>query len=162
MITSRHNLTYKIRKYLDRLLRPFANEKIKSVTFDDEIDFIQKLNHYTHTGHRLISTTMFCTMKISNYSTLDSHENMIDVVCCFLQDHLASNRLQKIAITTIKNLLQLCLYNNLFCYKDKIYSCTKGGPTTLPLTNTLSDIYSFVWQKKIVSEIEQKHELFGR
>ncbi len=49
MITSQHDLTYKIIKYLDQLLRPLSNEKMKSVTFNDDIDFIQKLNGYAHT-----------------------------------------------------------------------------------------------------------------
>ncbi len=162
MITSQHHITFKISKYLDQLLRPFANEKMQEVTFNDEAAFIQKLNGYANIEHRLTPITIFCTIQISNYSALDSHENMISIVCRFLHDHVAANKLHKILITTIKNLLQLCLYNNIFCYKNQIYKFTKGGPTTLPLTDTLSNIYSYVWQKKIVDEIQRKKEFFGR
>ena len=162
IITSQHSVTYKISKYLDQLLRPFANEHMKSVIFKDGIEFMQKLYDYVHTEHRLTPTTMFCTIQITNYFTLDTHEAMIDVVCNFIQNHIVTNKLQKISIMTIKNLLQLCLYNNIFSYKNKIYIFAKGGPTTLPLMDTLANIYLFVWQQKIVDELKQNRELFGR
>lgn len=162
IITSQHSATYKISKYLDQLLRPFANEQIKSALFKDGLDFIQKLYAYVHTEHRLTATTMFCTIQITNYSTLASHETMIDVVCNFLRNHLASNKLHKIPIMTIKNLLQLSLYNNIFCYQNTIYTFTKGGPTTMPLTDTLSNIYLFDWQQNIIDEVKLNNELFGR
>jgi len=135
---------------------------MKSTLFMDEIECIEKLNHYTNIEERLTSTTLFCTIKISNYFTLDSHENMIEQVYNFIRDNLASNKLHKILIMTIKNLLQLCLYYNIFTYKNKIYTFTKGGPTTLPLIDTLANIYLCNWQKHIVNEIQRKKELFGR
>lgn len=130
--------------------------------FKDDIEFIQKLNVYVHTDRRLTATTMFCTIDIVNYWTLDTHENMIDVVCTFIQKNVASNKLQKVSIATIKNLLQLCLYHNVFCYKNQIYKLTKGGPSTLPLIDTLSNIYLSTWQGKIIDELRQNKELFGR
>jgi len=78
---------------------------------------------------------------------------MIDVVCNFIQNHIVTHKLQKISIMTIKN---------LFSYKNKIYTFTKGGPTTLPLMDTLANIYLFAWQQKIIDEIKQNRELFGR
>ena len=132
-ITSPHYVIHKISKYLDQLLRPFAHEQMASILFKDDIEFMQKLNVYVHTDHRLTSTKMFCTIDVVNYWTLDTHENMIDVVCKFIQNNVAANKLHKISIATIKNLLQLCLYHNVFCYKNQIYKFTRGGPTTLPL-----------------------------
>ena len=162
IITSHYNLTYKISQYLDQLLRPFVNEVMKSTLFVDESECIEKLNKYANTDERLTPTTIFCTIKISNYFALDSHENMIDTVYNFVQNNIASNKLQKISVATIKNLLQLYLYNNIFCYKDKIYTFTKGAPTTSPLIDTLSNSYLCVWQTQIVDDIRRKKELFGR
>ena len=106
---------------------------------------------------------MFCTIEVTNYFTLASHETMIDTVCKFIQNNVVSNKLQKIPIMTIKNLLQLALYNNLFSYKNQIYTFTKGGPTTLPLIDTLSNIYLYAdWQQKIIDELKFNKELFGR
>jgi len=162
MITSQHNVTYKISKYLDQLLRPFANQNMEPVIFHDEPEFIQKLNEYVKIGHQFTSTTYFCTIKILNYFALDTHENMIDVVYKFIENNIAANKIEKIKISTIKNLLQLCLYNNIFCYKDKIYTFTNGGPTTLPLMDTLGNIYLYAWQKNIADEVRRKKEFFGR
>jgi hypothetical protein len=33
---------------------------------------------------------------------------------------------------------------------------------TLPLIDALSNIYLFVWQEKIIDELRQDKELFGR
>jgi len=135
---------------------------MKSTLFIDEIECIDKLNRYTNVDECLTSTTLFCTIKISNYFTLDSHENMIDHVYNFIRDNIASNKLHKISILTIKHLLQLCLHNNIFSYQNKIYTFTNGGPTTSPLIDTLANIYLCIWQKQIVNEIRGKKVLFGR
>ncbi|CAF4263230.1 unnamed protein product, partial [Rotaria sordida] len=160
-IISQHSVTSKIGKYLNRLLRPFADNIMKSTTFRHEADLIKKLNHYASMEHRLNSTTLFCTIKILNFNVLDIHKNMIDTVAYVLQDHpQTTNILKHISINTIKNLLQLFLYNNIFYYNDKIYTFTKGSPNAMPLTDTLSNIYIFEWQKLILKNIKQ-NELFG-
>ncbi|CAF3934742.1 unnamed protein product [Rotaria sordida] len=162
IITSRFSATWKIGKYLNQLLQPFANKILHPTTFVDETDFIRKLNHYANTERRLRSTTLFCTIKITNFYTLDEHKNMIDVIGYFLHDNTAANKLESLTIQTIKNLLYVFLYNNIFLYKDNIYKCTKGSPNTMALTETLSNIYLFVWQKKIWKQIDRNIEFFGR
>jgi hypothetical protein len=162
-ITSKHSAQSKIAKYLNRLLRPFVDEKMNSTTFYNEADFMQKLKHYVHTEERLTPKTTFCTMKITNYYTLDRHESMINKVMEFLKYHSVSNQLYKIPFTTIKNLLQLVLFNNTFCYKDKVYKLEKGSPNTMPLSEILSNIYLFQkWQNIILNVTEKNNELFGR
>ncbi|CAF1279138.1 unnamed protein product [Rotaria sordida] len=162
IITSRFSATWKIGKYLNQLLQPFTDKILHSTTFVDEIDFIRKLNHYVNTEHRLRPTTLFCTIKITNFYTLDEHKNMIDVIGYFLQNNLLTNKLESLTIQTIRNLLYVFLYNNIFYYKDHIYKCTKGSPNTMALTETLSNIYLFVWQKKILKQIDRNIEFFGR
>ncbi|CAF3104674.1 unnamed protein product [Rotaria sp. Silwood2] len=162
MITSQYSATWKLAKYLNRLIRPFADEVLCSTSFTDETDFIRKFNHYVNTERRLRPTTLFCSIKITNFYTLDEHQNMIDVIGYFLQDNLATNKLESLTILTIRNLLYLFLYNNIFYYKDNIYAFTKGSPNTMELTETLSNIYLFVWQKKILKAIDQNIEFFGR
>ncbi|CAF4393517.1 unnamed protein product, partial [Rotaria sordida] len=106
---------------------------------------IRKLNHYTKAERRLRPTTLFCTIKITHFYTLDEHQNMLDVIGYFLPDNLATNKLESLLIQTIRNLLYLFVYNNIFYYKDNIYKCTKGSPNIMALTETLSNIYLFVW-----------------
>jgi hypothetical protein len=163
-------MIYKISQYLNEIIRPLAQENMKPGTFEDEIDFIQQFDIYasaitttTTTEESVLTpTTLFCTIKVLNYFTLDTHVNMIDTICNFIQEHVAANRVGKVTIATIKNLLQLSLCHTLFCYKNDLYTFTKGGPTTLPLFDTLSNIYLFVWQKKILRDIQQQKEFFGR
>ncbi|CAF3677425.1 unnamed protein product [Rotaria sp. Silwood1] len=162
IITSHQSATWKIAKYLNQLLQPFVDKILHSTTFADETDFIRKFYHYANTERRLRPTTLFCSIKITNFYALDEHQHMIDVIGYCLQDNLVTNRLEPLSIQTIRNLLYLFLYNNIFRYKDNIYAFTKGGPNTMPLTTTLSNIYLFVWQKKLLKEIDQNIEFFGR
>jgi len=162
MIVSQHSVTSNIAKYINQCLRPFADNKMKALTFRDEADFMQKLNYYAYNEHRLTPTTFFCTIKITNFYTLDDHQTMIDTIISFLRDHSVNNKIDRISIMTMKNLLQLFLYNNVFCYHNIIYTIDKGSPNTMALSDTLSNIYLFDWQKMILKEVGRKYELFGR
>ncbi|CAM2711106.1 unnamed protein product [Rotaria socialis] len=124
-ITSQHSATWRIGKYLNELLRPFVDKNLSTTTFRDEPDFMRKLNDYVYVERHLRATTLFCTIKIINYYTLDIHKNMIDTVGYFLEDNLVTNKLEQVTIQTIKNLLHIFLYNNVFYYKDKIYTLMK-------------------------------------
>ena len=93
---------------------------------------------------------------------MDTHSNMIDIIGYSLTDNLATKRLGPVTILTIRNLLYLYLHNNVFYYQNRIYTFKKGSPTTMPLTETLSNIYLFVWQKKLLKELDPKGEFFGR
>ncbi|CAF4636069.1 unnamed protein product, partial [Rotaria socialis] len=145
-IASQHSATWRISKYLNELLRPFV-DKIVSTVF---------------TKRELQSTTLFCAIKITNYHKLDIHKNMIDTVSYFLEENLITNKLEQVTIQNIKNLLHIFLYNNVFYYKDQIYTLTKGSPNTMPLADTLSNIYVFVWQKQILKQLQLNNEFFGR
>ncbi|CAF5080391.1 unnamed protein product [Rotaria sp. Silwood1] len=162
IVTSQYSTTWKMAKYLNKLLRPYADGVLRSTSFTDETDFIRKLYRYAIIERRLRPSTLFCTIKITNFCTLEEHKEMIDVIGYFLQDNLATNKLETLTIQTIRNLLHLFLHNNIFTYKNSIYKFTKGSPNTIPLTETLSNIYLFVWQKKILKEVNQNIELFGR
>ncbi|CAF2234943.1 unnamed protein product, partial [Rotaria magnacalcarata] len=161
-ITSKHSATWRISKYLNELLRPFVDKILSTTTFCDEPDFMRKLNDYVYVERHLRATTLFCSIKIINYYTLDIHKNMIDTVGYFLADNLVTNKLEQVTIQAIKNLLHIFLYNNVFYYKDRIYTLMKGSPNTMPLSDTLSNVFLFTWQKKILKEIKSKNEFFGR
>ena len=172
MISAYHSATGKIAHFIYQLLRPYVFTILQSTTFVNEVDFIQKLNHYTYVEHHLQPTTLFATINISNFHTMASHKSMIDVLGYFLSDHLATynlqymslmaTRSQDISIPTIKTLAELFLANNIFYYNGKIYGFGKGGPTSLQLSETLSDIYLFIWQKNILEDPRLKNELYCR
>ena len=162
VIPSRHSATWKIGQYLNRLLRPFVARIIRSRSFVDEADLIQKLNAYAVTQHRLRANTLFCTLKITNFHTSASHKSMLETMGYFMQDNLATPKLEHLSTATIQNLLQLFLYNNIFCYKNQIYTIIRGGPNTMPLSDTLSNMYLFEWQQIIGKAVERNDEIFGR
>ena len=161
-IAAQCSATWKIGKYLNQLMRPYVEKTLTETSFRDESDFIEKLNHYVYKQNRLRPTTVFCSMKITNFYTLDNHEKMINKVVFFLQDSLLSNKLERVAILTIKNLLYLFLTNNIFSCNSQIYKIVKGSPNTIPLTETLSNIYLYLWQRKILARLDRNNELFGR
>ena len=161
IIVSKHGPTWKIGHFINDILQPFVTKILQPTLFRDEVDLIRKLNQYAQKEHRLRSTTLFCSLKITNFYTLDVHSDMINVVHHFLTENLCSNKLGNVTILTIKNLLHLYLYNNVFSYGEQVYQFTKGAPSTMGLSETLANIYLFVWQKNI-QKVNESNELFGR
>jgi hypothetical protein len=171
-MSSYHSATSKMAHFINRLIRPLMDPTLYRSIIVNEADFIQKLNHYAHVEHHLQPTTLFATINISNFHTMTSHKSMIDILGYFLSDHLATynlqyvslmtTKLQDISIPTIKKLIELFFANNIFYYNEKIYAFEKGGPTSLLLSETLSDIYLFIWQKNILEDPRLKNELYGR
>ncbi|CAF3392411.1 unnamed protein product [Rotaria socialis] len=161
-IVLRNSPTWKIAKYITDLLQPVVDKTLKATTFHDDIDFIHKLNHYVHHDKHLKPTTLFCSIRIVNYYTLDLNKKLLDTVEYFLRDHVISNKLDQLSIQTVKNILYLYLDNNIFCYQDKIYRYEKGSPDTMPLSDILLDIYVFSWQNEIFNQIRRSKDLFGR
>ena len=53
IIPSSKSVTSKIANYLNGLLEPFVNDKIRPTIFLNETDFARKLIDYTYTDHRL-------------------------------------------------------------------------------------------------------------
>lgn len=162
IISSRYSATWKIGQYVNRLLRPVMTRILESKWFLNDAHFIQKLNAHVHAQRRLPAATLFCWLRISNFYALAPHKDLLDVVGYFLQDHLPTPRLEGLSLSTVKNLLQLFLYNNMFCYKKGIYTVVEGSPSTMSLSDTLSNIYLFEWQRVIGKGVEASKECFGR
>ena len=175
MISSHHSATTSIAKYLNRLVRPVMTRHMDRTTFINEADFIQKLHYYTYKEHYLKATTLFATIKVTNIHTMVSHRSMVATLGHFLTDHLGTPRLEyklittkttdkpeSISIATIKQLTELYFDNNIFYYNDNIYQFTKGGPTSLLYSETLSNIYLFMWAKEIFANPRLNKELYGR
>ena len=120
IITSYRSSTAKIAKYLNHLLRPIVTDIIQTTTFIDEADLIRKLNHYTSVEHRLHPTTLFATIKISNFHTLFSHTSMLDLLDFFLFMNVTETRLQEVTKSTIKKLRNIIKYLSIFLAKDII------------------------------------------
>ena len=163
VISAYEGPTWLLARFLDRLIRPVTHLTMKSTTFTDDTDFGLKFHQFCQTGHRSISTsTLFATIHVVNYYTMAPHAVMADVLEQFLRDTLPGNTIGKFSIVHIKNLVQLFLYNNAFVYEENMYTCVKGSPTTIPLTETLANIYLFQWQKKILKEINSRRQFFVR
>lgn len=105
---------------------------------------------------------MFATINITNFNTLDSHANMLLVLEHFLNDHLAIPAIGNLPIKKIIALTALFLHNNQFYYDNKIYRFTKGGPSSLAFTETLSHIYAYQWQKLLFKQPSLRNEFYGR
>jgi len=162
VIVAQHSITSRLDQFLDRFLRPIVEGKLQSTTFANGADFIRKINQYSKEERRLRPTTIFTTIEISNFHTMVSHESMLITLGGFLTDYLAAPVIENISIARIVKLTSLFLNNNRFYYDNKIYSFTKGAPSSLLFTETLSNIYVFQWQKLLLNEPLIGRELFGR
>ena len=163
VISAYEGPTWFIGRFLDRLLRPLTHRAMKSTTFIDDTDFGHKVHQFCQTSRRSISSsTLFATIHVVNYYTMTPHAVMADALEYFLRDSLPGNTLETFSIVHIKNLVQLFLYNNAFIYEENMHTCVKGSPITIPLTETLANIYLFQWQKKILKEIDARRQFFGR
>jgi len=160
MISAHRSATGKIAHFIYHLLRPHVFTILQSTTFLNEVDFIQKFNYYTVQQQQLHPTTLFATIKITNFHAMVDHEKIVTELGYFFMDYstigkyfpctsIISDKPQYISIDTIQELIRLFLKNNVFYFDEKIYSFTKGGPNSLLLCELLSNIYVFVWQKKI-------------
>lgn len=162
MIDAKDSATWKLGHYIDQLLRPFVTKVLQDTTFRDETDFMRQLNVYAHDQHRLKRTTLFAALKIRNFYGMDLHENIINTVGNFIEYNSFDNRVGNVSLQTMKNLLHLYLYNNVVCFNNTIYQMTQGSPHSIPLSETLSNIYVYGWQKRILRALDGQNELFGR
>ena len=175
MISAHHSMTSKIAQFLKQVLRPLLLHDRSRTTRINEADFMKKLlSHTTSQEHRLAPTTLFATIKITNFSTMASHESILRRLEYFLFDHTVTNKvsyatlkalnlLQSVSIDTLKKLTDFYLKNNLFYYNGKIYQLKKGtGPTSLFLSELLSNIYLLTYDKHISSNKNLENEFYGR
>lgn len=123
---------------------------------------MKKLHQYANVQQRLQPKTLFCTIKVTHFYALDTHENMLQMIEHFLEYNLPTKKLENISISNIRKLLNIFLQNNIFCYEDKLYRFIKGSPNTIILSETLANIYLSMWQKKLSDFVKEKQELFGR
>jgi hypothetical protein len=90
------------------------------------------------------------------------HKTMLTILEAFFNRHLATLAIDMLSIKKIINLTSLFLNNNRFYYENKIYRFTKGSPSSLLFTETLSNICAFQWQNVLLRERLIQNEFFGR
>ena len=162
IISAYQGPTWHLGRFLDRKLRLFVRRVLSDTRIEDENDFAQKFHHYCRTHRSFKSNTLFASVRITNYSAMVTYTMMVDAVEYMLRDHLPGNVLENVSIVHIKNLVQLFLFNNLFVYENKVYTCVKGSPTTIPLSETLTEMYLCQWQNLLLKELRARQQFFGR
>ena len=162
MIAAYESPTWLLGRFLDRLLRPKTRVAMQRTGIDNETDFALKLHHFYQQERIWTSKTLLATIHIKNYYTIASHSSMAEILGYFLEDNLARNVIENLTIVHLKNLVQIFLYNNIFVYDNKIYKFIKGSPTTMPLTETLANIYLCEWQKMLLKQINVRQQFFAR
>lgn len=151
-------------RYLYDLIAPiYYGQTIHQRTLFQGNDAIDAIELYDRQG-RLRPTTFFATIKIQNLSTILSTTQTMTVLQDFLNDYSQSGgtAMQGLSVEAILKLVHLVLSHQYFIYQDKLYQQVKGGPSNLPLTHLLADIYLFYWQKQLLSYLDQQKEIFGR
>ncbi len=160
---SQRSITSQLAQFLDKLLRPVIQRNAKPTTFVNGADFLRKFNQYITDGkHHLHPTTLFATIKIPNFNTLVPHGTMLIALKDFLRQTLALPDIENISIGRIIRLTAIFLHHNRFYYENKIYRFSKGSPNSFPLTETLSNIYVYQWERQLVPELSRRNQFYGR
>lgn len=154
--------TSNIAQYLDGLLRPIVQRSIYSTRFANGADFMRKFHQYGYMERRLRPHTLFVSMKILHFDTITTHMNMLSTLEGFLQDALIGPNMDKITIRKFLDLTGIFLKNNRFYYEGTIYRFVRGGPNQLPFVQTLSNMFTYTWEKVLIRELSLTTEFFGR
>lgn len=110
----------------------------------------------------LQSTTKFVTLRIMNYSTMASHNDLIIALENFIRKHTIVPMLENISLSKLSQLIDLFLHSNRFYYNHKIYTFLKGAPMNFPLTELLHHVYAYEWEQIIVEQSIMRGEFYGR
>ncbi len=168
VVVVEHSATSQLAQFLDKLLRPIFQRQMEHTTFKNGSDFMRKLIQYIDNDdkrdkqYQFHSKTIFTTITISNFFTLASHYTMQQILQDFFRDNLVAHVNDKISMNHIFQLTKLFLSNNHFYYNNTIYRYARGSPECLGLSETLSNIYIFQWQKLLLNKLSIGGELFGR
>ena len=148
-------------RLINRLLEPIYTRVALKKTFFKGADAVQALRACMKKGH-LGSTTIFARLHANHILTIFPHEQAIQVVERFLQDHVPSKDVQGMSITTIIQLIRVVLTNQWFIFNYKLYQQVRGGGSGLPLLTLLVNVLLFDWQTEFVKYLQDKNEVFGR
>lgn len=162
IVVAKQTITSRMGQYLEKLLRPIIDRSIQSTVFPDGAHFMRKLYHYGYTERRLRSDTIFVSIKILDFTTIATHANILIQLEAFLLDNLVTPCIENIALKKFLDLTRLFLRNNLFYYEGDLYRFVKGGPDDWPIFDTLSTIFIYHWQKRLVQELSLQNDFFGR
>ncbi|CAF2149041.1 unnamed protein product [Rotaria magnacalcarata] len=152
--------TIKISKMLDRLIRPLFDQYVKQPTIIDGVHLIRQLDKCISLG-LLKPTTHLCTFDITDLYTMLPQEESIAILKQFLI-RFNQTHTRGMSINTIESLARIVLTENVFIYGNKYYRPIKGGAMGSPFTLTLTNIFMWHWEQKLVEKQKASNELYGR
>jgi hypothetical protein len=161
MIHCRHGLTFKISKFLTRLLQPIYDRATHSTTLKTGIDVIDAVEGYSKKG-LLQSNTLFVTLHIHDICTILPHASTMAALQRFLEEHVIDGRVQGITIPNFIALVRLYLEHQFILYDHKIYQQILGSGVNSPVTTLLANIYLFYWQQELIAMVDKQQGVFGR
>ena len=161
MMHCRRGLTFKISRFLSRLLQPIYDRVTHATTFNTGIDIIDAVEAYSNKG-LLRSDTLFATLHIHDLCTIFPHEPTMAALQRFLHEYVIDGRVQGITIPNIMDLVRLCLQNQFILYDNKLYQQIRGSGFNSPLTAILANVYLYYWQQDLVAIVDEQHGIFGR
>lgn len=162
IVVARKSATSRLASFLDQLLRPAIQRHEQSTAFIDGTDFIRKLDEFSLDKKRFNTNTNFVTITIKNLEFMYPHGQLLTTLQEYLNENLATGFIENISINEIIHLTALFLHHTRVYYDHKIYRFLKGSPSSCSLTETLSNISAYQWQKNILLERSIMNELYGR
>ena len=148
-------------RFLNILLEPLLRRTAHSLTFVTASEAMKTFEIYAKQGH-LRWTTLLITLHFHNLPYMFSHQFIMISLQDFLQTYTMNEQIQGISTMTILQLIELFLQNQYFIYDNKFYQQTSGSTPNAPLTTTLVNLYLLYWQQNLVTQLENRKEIFVR
>ena len=106
-----------ISRFLGRLLESLFNDATHCKKFHKAVNVIHAMEFYEKT-RQLQPATLFASFNIDNLCLMFSHQQVINALQCFLNNHytLSNGHIQDMTIDTILQLVRLVLDNQYFAY----------------------------------------------
>ncbi len=149
-----------ISKFLDKLIRPLFDKRVRSTTIIDGVDLIRRLETDVENGY-FKPTTQLCTFDITDLYTMLPQEESLNVLTEFLVHH-GYHKVKGVPIDAIRKLGRIVLTENVFIYEKKFYRQILGGAMGSAFTLTLANIFMWKWEKELVRRQLAANEIYGR
>lgn len=150
-----------ISRYLYSLLQLIYEGISFETTYMKGSDAILAIERYHKQGY-LRSTTLLVTLHVHRILSLFNHDQIIQTVESFLNQHVPSKQIHGISISTMIEFIRFILKHQFFIYNDKFYQQTHGSDSDSPLIQVLVNILLFDWEQPFVTFLKENNEIYGR
>ena len=153
---------YPLATFLNQILRPLFDKYMEDTRLIDGTDFIEKLQHFTLNKRSFTTDTRFVIYELHHLFLRITHDDLLGILKRILIRDLAGKRYHGLKQDGFVELVRVVLSHLAFTYDGKLYRFSRGGPTNLPLIDSLIDIYLQYWQLGFYRHTDRYRQFYAR